>query len=212
MKPIFCSLALALLPGLAGAHPHVFIDTRVEVILDEDGLQAVRLTWVYDDFFSLLLTEDFGLDQDMDGELTPDELQQLADYVLAWPEGYAGDLIVEAGGRALPLGPRQQHELTYSEGRMAETHLRPVGAPLDGPISIKVFDPAYYPAYSTIGPVEVTGRDGCSARITRADLMAATDMVEEMLYNMPESEAEMMYPEVGESFADTITVTCAGSS
>ena len=43
-------LVLAALAGLGGpamAHPHVFIDTSVEVILDDrDRVTAVRLGWV----------------------------------------------------------------------------------------------------------------------------------------------------------------------
>jgi len=38
-----------------GAHPHVFIDADATLIFSRSGkLQAVRLTWSYDEFFSLM--------------------------------------------------------------------------------------------------------------------------------------------------------------
>ncbi|KPP84995.1 MAG: ABC-type uncharacterized transport system, periplasmic component [Rhodobacteraceae bacterium HLUCCA08] len=209
---VFACLAPGLAPGLAAAHPHIFVDARVEVVISPEGLEAVRLTWIYDEFFSLLVTEDMGLDEDLDGTLTPPELEELAAYVLAWPEGYGGDLTVSVGGEPVALGARRETGFDFVEGRMVETHLREVRAPLDGPVTIRVFDPGYYTAYTVETPVTVTGGEGCEARIARADILAATDMVEELLYAMPQDEAEDFFPEVGEAFADTITVTCAGSS
>lgn len=206
------ALIACLAPGLAAAHPHIFVDAQVEVVIGADGLEAVRLTWIYDEFFSLLVTEDMGLDDDLDGTLTEAELEELAAYVLAWPEGYGGDLTVSVGGEPVALGARSEAGLDFVDGRMVETHLREVRAPVDGPVTIQVFDPGYYTAYTVEAPVKITGGAGCEAQIARADIMAATDMVEELLYAMPQDEAEAFFPEVGEAFADTITVTCAGST
>lgn len=211
MTRLLAALA-AFAPGLAGAHPHIFVDAEVEIVVGAEGVEAVRLTWIYDEFFSLLVTEEMGLDPDLDGVLTDDELAVLSDYVLDWPEGFGGDLLVTAGAGPVALGAREEAGVAFEDGRMMESHLRPLAAPVAGPVTVKVFDPSYYTAYTIAAPVTVTGGEGCSVGIARADLVAATDMVEEMLYAMPQNEAEMVFPEVGEAFADTITVTCTGFS
>ena len=63
------ALVLALLPALpVGAHPHVFADVGLALTLDaRDRVVSVDVTWRYDDFFSLLILEDMGLDPDGDG-------------------------------------------------------------------------------------------------------------------------------------------------
>ncbi|MEC9104101.1 MAG: DUF1007 family protein, partial [Pseudomonadota bacterium] len=87
------SLAAGLWPGQAQAHPHVFVDTALTVELDaEQRITAVTVTWVYDDFYSLLVLQDMGLDEDADGILAPGELAQLDGWDMKWIEGYAGDL------------------------------------------------------------------------------------------------------------------------
>ena len=50
----------------------------------------------------------------------------------------------------------------------------------------------------------------CSATILPADLDKAYTLVEELLYATPAAEVEEAFPEVGEAFADTVTVSCAG--
>jgi len=204
--------ALALGPAPAAAHPHLFVDTEVELVLDASGLKGVRLTWRYDEFFSLLLTEDLGLDQDFDGVLSREEVEILANYVLDWPDGYEGDLVVSQNGRPLRLGARREASVTYDDGQLIETHFRPVTARMDAPVTVKVYDPAYYTAYTIIGPIAVTGREDCSADLSRADLIAATERVDELLYAMPQDEAEMFFPMVGEDFADTVIVACSRPS
>ena len=47
------------------------------------------------------------------------------------------------------------------------------------------------------------------ATLKQADLDAAYTRLEELLYATPEAEATDYYPEVGESFADTVMLLCA---
>ena len=75
MKPTALLTAAALGLALAsplGAHPHIYIDTDFDLVFDTDGkLAAVRIDWAYDDFYSLLMIEENGLDADGDG--TPEQ-------------------------------------------------------------------------------------------------------------------------------------------
>lgn len=72
----------ALLMGLssireADAHPHVWVDTRAEVVFDTQGrVDAVRHAWTFDDAFSVYVIQ--GLDENEDGIYTREELSSLA--------------------------------------------------------------------------------------------------------------------------------------
>jgi len=65
---------------------------------DRNRLTHVQITWEYDEFFSLLMTEDLGVDADYDGVLTEADLELLAGFDMNWIEGYNGDLVGEQSG------------------------------------------------------------------------------------------------------------------
>jgi ABC-type uncharacterized transport system substrate-binding protein len=204
-----------LLPVPAFAHPHVFVDVEMAVVFDDAGGVGVRLDWIYDAYFSLLVTTDLGIDMDGDLQLTPDEQALLDEQIAAWPPDFGGDLEVVQNGRSLPLAEKRDHAMVYQDGLLRETHLRPVAELADRAAALEIlaYDPGFYIAYSLVGNVRIEGRDDCSATVQPADLNAAYSLVDELLYGRPASDVgpEEDFPEVGRSFADTVVVTCTGS-
>ena len=78
-------ICAALLPSLAGAHPHIFVDTGVELIADDAGrLAQVKVTWAYDDYYSLLIAQDLGIDQDFDGQASDADRETLIGFDMKW--------------------------------------------------------------------------------------------------------------------------------
>ena len=205
-------IALIGLPTSLASHPHVFVAASVHVVFNEAGDVAVHLDWQYDDFFSLLVTSDLGLDMDGDLVLTAEEQALLETEIAAWPPDYAGDLEVMQGGIVLPLGEKFDHSMVYEEGIFTERHARPVeGVSGDAPIQIRVYDPTFYTAYDLTGPVTVEGRDDCTVEIIRADLDAAYALAESLLGGpVDEQGPDDYFPAIGDAFADTIQITCAG--
>jgi ABC-type uncharacterized transport system substrate-binding protein len=79
-------------------------------------------------------------------------------------------------------------------------------------VAVQVFDPFYYVAYEISREIVVTGGNGCTAELKKADLNAAYSLVDELLYGRPASEVgpDEAFPEVGQAFSDTVFVTCGG--
>jgi ABC-type uncharacterized transport system substrate-binding protein len=48
-----------LMPCSASAHPHVYVDARVDVVFDDKGLAGFKVTWVFDEMFSNMIAYDF---------------------------------------------------------------------------------------------------------------------------------------------------------
>ena len=216
MRRLF-ALLFCLWGGAATAHPHIFIDARVGLIFDDAGqLTAIRVAWVYDEFYSLVQLEELDLDPDGDGELTEPERAKLAGFDTDWIEGYEGDIYVKAGGQLVKLsGPTEPGAQML--GTQIETwHIRTLETPIDPiakPVEVKVYDPGFYTAYSVDADVALTGRAGCSVEVLPADLNKAYDLVEELLYGPgAENVQEDNFPEVGEHFADTLTLKCVPGS
>lgn len=201
------ALALSLAASQAQAHPHVFVETGLTLMADESGrLVGVEVSWTYDDFYSLLLLEDMGLDADGDGQLTDEELAKLDGFDLNWMEGYQGDLYVSADGGQLDLAPPEGRGTAVVGGQIVTRHFRAF-APVTGTVVLKAYDPTFYTAYDLQGGVDAP--ESCEATVQPADLDRAYTMVEEALYANP-AMPDDDFPEVGEAFADVVEVTCSG--
>lgn len=215
MRRLTCTTALlALLPSASAvAHPHIFVGVEVTVIFGQTPVPMVQLAWVYDDYFSLLITSDLGIDLDGDLLLTEDEKAALNAAITEWPPNFKGDLEVMQAETVLGLAPKAAHQMTYEGGIVRETHVRPLAGLADpnAPLVIRAYDPFYYVAYELAGPVRIVGRDDCDISVIPPDLDAAYSLVEELLYGRPAGDVgpDEEFPEVGIEFAETITVTCA---
>jgi ABC-type uncharacterized transport system substrate-binding protein len=198
------------LPGVGSAHPHVFVDTGLRVILDDQGrIAGVEVSWTYDALYSMLTFEDMGLDNDYDGRLDAHELSFLNGFDLNWDAGFEGDLYLEAQGQSLALGRPEGRGVAVQDAQIVSTHYRPLVEPVAANgVILRAYDPTFYTAYDLTRGVEVQG--ACTAEITPADLDAAYTLVEESLYALPADQAEAAFPEVGAAFADTVVISCSG--
>ncbi|MBR9763309.1 MAG: DUF1007 family protein [Rhodobacteraceae bacterium] len=206
------AIALCLPAGGTLAHPHIFITTALELQVDAEGqLTGVVVTWDYDEMYSMLLLDELQLDPDYDGVLTEAELAELDGYDLNWMEGFAGDLYVTAAdGRAVALAPPQGLGVSFDDQTYASRHLRPLVTPLpaDG-LVVKAYDPGFYTAYDLGLGVSVTGNAACTASIIPPDIDDTyKNLAAELAELPPDAEG---YPQVGETFAETVRLTCEGS-
>jgi ABC-type uncharacterized transport system substrate-binding protein len=213
MKRSLAVLTLSTLPFAASAHPHIFIDAGISFIFNDAGaLSAVKVEWAYDDLYTLVMLDDYGLDVDGDGKITVKEQEKLVGFDMQWLDGFEGDLYVTFAGKKIALGQPIKPTAVLSDGRLVTSHIRKFKKPVNmagGSIALKVFDPTYYSAYTLDLGAEVINRDSCMMEQISADLGKAYDVVENLLYG---SGTEDDFPAVGENFADTLTLSCETSS
>lgn len=202
----------SLWPTAPSAHPHVFIDAGLRLIMEEGRVTAVEVTWLYDGLYSLILLEDYGLDPDFDLTLTEGEVAQHLGFDLNWNGGFEGGLVLRRDGQMLEIGaPEPVSMELVGEGQMRTTHRRPVidpGGP--GDLVAQAYDPEFYIAFEMIGDMVVDGAE-CGADLVRADLDAAYAVLEAALDDIGGVvAAEDNFPPVGAHFADQVVFTCDG--
>ena len=78
---VLVGLCAAFLASTATAHPHVFIDYGVALLLGGDRIDGVRVTWTFDDLFSGFVLQEF--DRDRNGTLSAAEIRQIEEKHLA---------------------------------------------------------------------------------------------------------------------------------
>lgn len=209
-------VALALLPTSAAAHPHVFLDTMLVLNFDpQQRLASIRVAWLYDEFFSMSVFADMGLDQDLDGRLTEAELAKLQGFNLNWPPGFVGDLYVGVNGVDQPLSGPLDGSIRVEDGRILSFITRDLLQPVKiGPIGLTIqnYDPHYYDEFTlTALPLMNNAPDGCTARILEPDLSAADQALKAELMKIPPGQSiEGDYPMVGRLYAQTLNITCEG--
>jgi ABC-type uncharacterized transport system substrate-binding protein len=200
--------------GPVQAHPHVWIDTRIEVVInDRNEATGLWISWTYDDLFSLYILGDMGLDQDWDGKLTPEEEATLAGFDMNWEEGYAGDTHALKGGVDLALSRPKDWSALYAGGKITSTHFRSFDAPIAlgaEPLIVQAYDPGYYTAYVIAFDPVLSGGTGCLAEAYAPDLAAADEKMKQALAEFtPDVNLEDEFPAIGRNYAEEVRVTCA---
>jgi ABC-type uncharacterized transport system substrate-binding protein len=211
---LIAALAMGLGAHSANAHPHVFIDSGVEAVFDAQGqVTALRISWAYDDFYSLLAVEDRGLDPDGDSRLTPDELASLQGFDMNWDADYNGDLYVLNQGAAVAMGRPEDVTARYEGGIITSTHLRKLATPVrPGPdgLVIQIYDSGYYTAYTIASEAVLTHAPaGCAAQVYAPDLTEADEKLQAVLQEYQAGQSlEEDFPAVGANYADEVRITC----
>jgi polyphosphate kinase len=206
-------LSLSLFAAPLGAHPHIFVNTGLVFVVDaENRLTHVQVTWEYDELYSLLVTEDMGVDEDYDGVLNASDLATLTGFDMNWVEGYNGDLVGALDGVPLELSPPLAPTANMIDGKITTTHMRSVqGAPkISSPFSFRPYDGSFYTAYDVKLPVRVEGRIGCDVAldVPNAQELAMTKAEVSMLPEDFDMDAAGL-GDIGARFATEVIVTCA---
>lgn len=208
-----CVAGVLSVPVGAAAHPHVFIDARIEVIFDADGrAEALRIGWTYDSLFSMTYLAENGFDPDFDGVLTPEEEVALAGFDMGWHADFAGDTYVLLGAAALGLSRPMEVTAAYRDGSLVSTHLRRLSEPVvpgDADLVVQVYDPSFYTSYLIAETPVLTGREGCTVQVYEPDRAAADARLEAALEELAGSaDAETEFPAIGAAYAEEARISC----
>ena len=206
-------LAVAL-AGPVGAHPHMWMDTAIEVLLDAEGrAEAVRIEWVYDEFSSMALIEERGLDADHDGNSTPAEEAALSGFDMGWDAGFPGDTYVLSGGAPVGLSGPSDWTARHQGGRITTSHLRRIEPPvsLDKVLQVQVYDPGFYTAYTIVKRPVVTPAlpESCVAEVLAPNPAKADQRLLDALAEYgADQDVEADFPAIGAQFSEEVRLTC----
>ncbi|CAB3678090.1 hypothetical protein LMG3458_01455 [Achromobacter deleyi] len=144
----------ALAAGAANAHPHMWIDARAVVDLDEQHrITAVRQVWLFDEMFGAYATQ--GLKKGKGGTLADDTLKGMAqDWMKALGEPVSHYFTrVTVAGKTIAFAAPRDARVTWNPktGRLALAFTLPLAEPaaLDAAgAQVDIYDPTYFVAYA----------------------------------------------------------------
>jgi ABC-type uncharacterized transport system substrate-binding protein len=200
------------LGGFVHAHPHVFVKAKAGFQIDsENHLQALRITWRYDAFTTLVLFDTLDLSSDSDGVLNDDDREKIIAGETQWPPGYNGDVHLTVADAPLDLTKPQNASADMINGEIIVSFDLPLATPTDMTgqrASLRLFDPSYYYAYSTSidAGIQITNTP-CEV----TDIPFEPDKTEAetlLVLSMLSREETPSEPNIGARFADEILLTC----
>jgi ABC-type uncharacterized transport system substrate-binding protein len=202
------ALVLAVAADPAAAHPHVWIDARTEVAFDDQGrVTALRVSWRFDEFYSLFAIE--GLDKNADGVLEAEELRPLAELNVTSLKEVDYFTHVKVNGVDAAFGEARDPLSTFQDGILSLEFVIPLQTPVDprqAVVSLVSYDPTFYIAVEPLlqDPVSFTGSAPPQCRAVEEEGGAGEAL--------SLSEADFLDPAVSEGigalYATEFTISC----
>ncbi|EJJ29144.1 DUF1007 family protein [Rhizobium sp. CF142] len=165
---------LLLAPATAFAHPHIFVEARLEVVAAPDGsIQELRNVWRFDEVFSSSVVMDF--DKNTDLKLEPNELAEVGKTVRDSLADYDYYMNLTINGKNIKVQKPDIIHVDYKEGQLLMFFaVKPVEKmPLKGKLTFGVYDPTLYTSidFPTDNELAMVG-DGfkaCKHAVVRPD-------------------------------------------
>lgn len=209
---ILAALSATLVPRAADAHPHVFVEAKVEIVFDKAGrMAAVRNIWQFDEAFTQYAVQ--GLDTDEDGKLSDDELKPLAKVNVESLKEFDFFTFLSVGETDAAFVPPEEYWLEFHNGQLTLFFTLPLTAPMavGAKTTLEIFDPEYFVAFDFVKQDPISLRDAppnCSAVHHRPqELDAGTAAI---LSQIPADQRDLPadLQAAAQGMANYVAVTC----
>lgn len=175
LPSLLCALgALALGSATANAHPHVFAEARLDVVLTPDGrtVQSLRHLWRFDDVFSSTVLLEF--DKNGDNKLDDAELGVVRDTVYTSLGDYNYFQLVTANGRDVAMQKPDEFAAIFDNNQLIIMFEAKPEAPLklSGTVDFGVYDSTFYTAIDFLEDDQMAVQTlpaECSRKVVRPD-------------------------------------------
>jgi ABC-type uncharacterized transport system substrate-binding protein len=163
MTAVLCLCIVAASP--AGAHPHVWVTARTEVVFDaHEAITGFRQQWTFDEGYSRFAVE--GIDANHDGAYDRDELKELTEVNISSLKEFDYFTFPRLAGQLLQRLPPKDYWLEYHDGKLTLFFTLPLAQAL--PIvkvksfTLRIYDATYYVdfGFAKERPIMLTGAPG----------------------------------------------------
>lgn len=195
------------------AHPHVFVDGGVDFVMrDRTMLEALEVTWLFDEFETLYTLSSAGVGLNEDGGLDEADRLELVRQLSDWPDDFDGSAHPSVDGVAIALEWPTGLDARLIEGRLEMTFTRRLEAPIslsERRVEVAFYESTYFFDFSiTNAPLIRNGSGDCAARVIPFEADAQSAALQTTLLELGREETPDI-ENVGALFADRIVLRCA---
>jgi ABC-type uncharacterized transport system substrate-binding protein len=163
------TLLIVLTPRPAAAHPHIFVEQHMEVLFDQNGITAVRMSWSFDEMYSTSLRADYT--DTKTGAITAKDVKSLRDQHFAPVANRHFFATITVNGEPLKLDRFSDFTAKFVDEKTVYSFtipVKPAKQTAKNSIEISVFDPEYYIDFELAAddPVKAIGGQTIGAACT----------------------------------------------
>lgn len=148
LVPASCALAAtACFNAPALAHPHIFAEASLEIVVGSDAtLESLRHVWRFDDLFSSTVLLEF--DENSDLALSHDELEAVASVIHESLAEFGYFQFVSANDKSVEMRAPERIIALFEDHQLTILFESSPTAPLklEGKVDFGVYDPTFYTA------------------------------------------------------------------
>ncbi len=156
------------------AHPHVFIEQKLKLIFNEEGMEGIHVNWRFDDMFSTMIANDH--DANKNDQLEPSEVTQIKEKAFAYIAEYHYFFSVKIDGTPFIVNDVTDFSAELDNGKLIYDFFIPCPVTATKEIKkliIASYDPNYYSAiyFAEKSPYGFINNDGVEANaVIREDM------------------------------------------
>lgn len=207
---IFGIYAISFSP--VSAHPHVFLDGGVDFIMaDEATLDALSVTWLFDEFETLYDLSSRGIEPRADGSLSDVDREAIRAAYAEFPDDFDGSAHLTINGEDIEMDWPSDVAVDLVEGRLQLTFVRKLTDQIDltgKEVDVAFYESTYFFAFKITNQPIFSDGANCTYVVVPYVAGSQTQDVQESLAQLGREETPQI-SNVGELFADRIVVTCA---
>jgi len=157
---ILAAFLLFVLPDASSSHPHVFIQNSLRIVFDQQGLAGVQVSWVFDEFFSSMIADEF--DRNHNNTLEESEIHAMKKEAFANLAKFDYFSFIKIDGKPFKVAYIRDFTASLEGGKLIYEFMIPCHVTAGTTFKefiIAQYDPTYYSrvAFAKDQPVTLEG-------------------------------------------------------
>jgi ABC-type uncharacterized transport system substrate-binding protein len=149
-----------ILVDVSHSHPHVFIQNSLKIVFDQQGLAGVRVKWVFDEFFTSMIADEF--DKNRNNKLEKHEIANIEKGAFANLVKFNYFSFIKINGKAFAVEYVKDFSASLAGGNLMYDFVIPCHVKAIDTFKefvIAQYDPTYYTrvAFAKDLPVSLEG-------------------------------------------------------
>ncbi|MCK5683178.1 DUF1007 family protein [bacterium] len=162
---VYLIILLFFFPLFLFSHPHIFIESSIEIVLNDNGIEGMNHKWVFDEMFSGSMIGDFD---DGDEVLSKEEIADLKKNAFEYTSEQEYFTRIKVVGHST-VSEKKKIKLnaenfvaTIQDGKLIYSFFTPLKLDFSEKkkIIISIYDSTYYVAFSFKSPDVITLKNG----------------------------------------------------
>lgn len=160
-----------LLPVCLFSHPHIMLNTSLEIEYSNSNCDGIWVEWEFDRFFSISIINDFDLDRN--GYFDDNEVREIEQNAFSNLKKYGYFIYLRSGEQRYNPEAISSFSARFSSEKLYYRFFIPLSGRSFSNFYISVFDPTYYCAVGYVENGSIIGQG--SGRLPNLELLENKD-------------------------------------